>query len=230
MARKSKEEKWQNLCQSLDKDIFGQAYQIVRSQMNTVPPRTSLKPHDKIKVFNDLFITEPKRQLRKSGKHDVIPAVTEEEMRTAVSRIKISKAPGPDGIMPELVKEMIRTHEQLNAERVGGLNPNQYGFRKGRSTVDAVYKIIEEVEQNSNKIVSIICLDVKNAFNTANWELIIEKFSGRGISAHLRDLIVSYFTDRRVQLDHRTARETAGGVPQGSVLVQTLWNILYDEG
>lgn len=71
-------------------------------------------------------------------------------------------------------------------------------------------------------------LDVKNAFNSANWEKIVEGMVKKGVSVYLRNLIREYLSERKIFLDRDTGKEIYIGVPQGSVLGPLLWNILYD--
>lgn len=71
-------------------------------------------------------------------------------------------------------------------------------------------------------------LDVKNAFNSANWEKIVEGMVKKGVSVYLRNLIREYLSERKIFLDRDTGKEIYIGVPQGSVLGLLLWNILYD--
>ncbi|KAG8296999.1 hypothetical protein J6590_044652 [Homalodisca vitripennis] len=76
------------------------------------------------------------------------------------------KSPGPGGIPAKAVKE-----EELDAK--GGLSDRQFGFWKGRSTVDTVTLIKDLVKEDaegtrhSRKIPTVILLDAKNAFNSA---------------------------------------------------------------
>lgn len=55
------------------------------------------------------------------------------------------------------------------------LNIHQYGFRKGCSTIDAAMKVISLAQRNdvvpSSRWSALILVDIKSAFNTANWEL-----------------------------------------------------------
>ncbi|XP_068990039.1 uncharacterized protein [Neodiprion pinetum] len=70
-------------------------------------------------------------------------------------------------------------------EAAGELSDNQYGFRRGRSTMNAIEVAARiAVEANAKparftKPCAMVLLDVRNAFNTARWDKIIEALEDR---------------------------------------------------
>lgn len=67
----------------------------------------------------------------------------------------------------------------------------------------------------------MLTVDVKNAFNTGLWNVILARLQEKGLSQYLIALIRSYFHGR-------TAKVQTAGIPQGSVIGPLLWYIFND--
>ncbi|KAH8340320.1 hypothetical protein KR059_012377, partial [Drosophila kikkawai] len=90
-------------------------------------------------------------------------------------------------------------------EEAGGLSPNQFGFRKGRSTLDAIETVTgiaksaiagKRWKGGSKCYCLVVTLDIRNAFNTANWNRTLESLAALNIPGYLMRIARSYFSER----------------------------------
>ncbi|CAB0028827.1 unnamed protein product [Trichogramma brassicae] len=130
----------------------------------------------------------------------------------------------------KILERIICDRLEAFTERPGGLSERQYGFRKGRSTIDAIEDVISTAREaiagkrwyrGTKKYCAVVTLDVRNAFNSARWDNILAALRRLLVPDYLLRIIANYFSAR--VLDFTTdegpeSYEVTAGVPQGSVL------------
>ena len=84
-------------------------------------------------------------------------------------------------------------------EKMNIISENQFGFRSGYSTVQAVMLITDKIQKAvENKQYSCgIFLDLNKAFNTVNHDILITKLEHYGIRGIAKDWFKSYLSNRK---------------------------------
>lgn len=131
-----------------------------------------------------------------------------------------------------------KLYEHLLVQRLKSecddLSESQFGFREGKSTIDAANAVISIAKNERKKAFNnrgqclLITLDIKNAFNTVPWAGVIEALRHKNTPPYLIRVIKSYLHERSISVDG-VCVEVNTGVPQGSVMGPFLWNMYYDE-
>lgn len=152
--------------------------------------------------------------------------------------VHFAEKPNGEGYRPLALTSCIcKTFELMLSNRLrwwtetkGKINKTQTGFRKGYSCSDnlAIYKLdIEEALKEKLHVLSVY-LDVSNAFNEVQSDILLVKLANIGCSTKVIKFVKFITTQRQIytEINMDAPRLCHKGVPQGGVLSPLLY-LLY---
>ena len=106
------------------------------------------------------------------------------------------------------------------------LYSHQYGFRPNHDTSQPLIQFLDKIYEGMNKdnpeYTIAIFLDLKKAFDTVDFEILLKKLNHYGFRDNTNLWFRNYLTNKTQYLSVRdfesSCKEILSGVPQGSVL------------
>ena len=122
--------------------------------------------------------------------------------------------------------------ERLRKETAKHQDQNQFAYKKGSSTDDAIILLIQNILSHLEKqktYARVLFIDFSSAFNTIQPHLMLEKLMSMSVDPTIMKFILSFLTNRkqkvRVGQTFSSEKTTNTGAPQGYVLSPVLFTL-----
>ena len=134
-------------------------------------------------------------------------------------------------MLSKVIERVVHTQLSTHLDNINYLYSHQYGFRRGRSTTQAIAQLNNWVleSMDEGKVTGLLFVDISKAFDSINHKVLLDKLKHMGMSERSLQWFKSYLAERRqcVLVNGQTS-ETQWmmlGVPHGSVLGPLLFNM-----
>lgn len=134
-------------------------------------------------------------------------------------------------VLGKLLERLICNRIQEYRETIG-MHEGQYGYRKGKSTEDAINKAMEGIQDTNSRYVVTIFVDISGAFDNMWWPALFRRLRDINCPKDLYKITKNYCQDRHVEFlcpNDRTTKEITKGCPQGSVCGPIFWDLIMEE-
>ena len=131
-------------------------------------------------------------------------------------------------IPAKMLEKIVQCRFMAHLDTNNILSDFQYGFRKNRSTQQAIFELDKDVNLylNNDEIIGLLFLDISKAFDSLDHSILLGKLRNIGLAGNIVKWFESYLNRKQVIRHNRQISQSCtfkNGIPQGSCLGPTLF-------
>ena len=136
---------------------------------------------------------------------------------------------------PKLMSKLVNRRLNFALERNNAYSPSQCGFRRRLGTLDQLtrYEQHIRVALKTKQICVSVFFDISAAYDSVWHTGLLYKLAKSGIKGKMLAWIQNFLKDRKFQVyfegEYSEEKKIISGVPQGSILSPTLFNIMISD-
>lgn len=135
----------------------------------------------------------------------------------------------------KLMERILVNRLSYYMESKGLFSSYQCGFRKGRSTIDAMVRLETDIKKAlaMKEVIVAVFFDIQKAYDMLWKEGLMMQLNRLGVGGRMYNWILSFLFGRTIQVrvgsDLSSVVEVENGTPQGSVISPVLFNIMIND-
>ncbi|KAK9701516.1 Reverse transcriptase (RNA-dependent DNA polymerase) [Popillia japonica] len=143
-------------------------------------------------------------------------------------------------------RQEICSRLQQHRQDSGDLHPNQYAYRQGRSTEDAINAAVMATRETTKKYAIALFVDISGAFDNLWWPALYERLRQMNCPQQIYKIVRSYCQDRYANMrcpgetiskkltkgrcpGETISKKLTKGCPQGSICGPIFWDIIMSD-